>query len=128
MDWTDLLGWTEEEINDLRFVGYSYIKEGHYEIAKKFFEALIVLCPNSAYDIQILGAIYLQTGENHEALNYFDKALKLDPEHDPTLLNRTKALLLLGHHRQGLAQASILKSSSNKRIADQAEALILSYQ
>lgn len=128
VNWTDLLGWTDEEVNDLRFVGYSYIKEGHYEIAKKFFEALVVLCPDSAYDFQTLGAVYLQMGDNLEALNFFDKALKIDPEHAPTLLNRAKALLLLGYHRQGLAQAAILKASANPRVASQAEALILAYQ
>ncbi len=128
VNWTDLLGWTDEEVNDLRFVGYSYIKEGHYEIAKKFFEALVVLCPDSAYDFQTLGAIYLQIGDNNQALNFFDKALTIDPEHDPTLLNRAKALLLLGYHRQGLAQASILKASKNLRVSSQAEALILAYQ
>ena len=123
-----MLGWSDEEINDLRFVGYSYIKEGHYEIAKKFFEALVVLCPDSPYDLQTLGAIYLQIGDNLQALNYFDKALKLDPEHAPTLLNRAKALLLLGYHRQGLAQASLLMLSADKRVSNQAEALILSYK
>lgn len=127
VNWTDLLGWTEEEINDLRFVGYSYVKEGHYPIAKKFFEALVVLCPESSYDLQTLGAIYLETGDNLQALNYFDKALKIDAEHAPTLLNRAKALLLLGYRRQGLAQATSLKKSLNNRVANQAEALLLAY-
>ena len=127
INWIELLGWNEEEINDLRFVGYSYIKEGHYATAKTFFESLVVLCPDSAYDLQTLGALHLEMGNPLEALNYLDRSLKLDPEHAPTLLNRTKALLLLGYHRQGLAQATLLKESLNKRVANQAEALLLSY-
>lgn len=127
VDWIDILGWGEEEINDLRFVGYSYIKEGHYPLAKKFFEALVVLQPESAYDLQTLGAIYLEIGDNMRALNYLDKALKHDPHHAATLLNRTKALLLLGYHRQGLAQAETLKENADKRVAGQAQALLLSY-
>ncbi len=127
INWTDLLGWTDEEINDLRFVGYSYVKEGHYPVAKKFFEALVVLHPESAYDLQTLGAIYLETGDNLQALNYFDKALKINAEHAPTLLNRAKALLLLGYRRQGLAQAATLKNNLNARVASQAEALLMSY-
>lgn len=127
INWTDLLGWGDEEINDLRFVGYSYIKEGHYPIAKKFFEALVVLCPDSEYDLQTLGAIYLETGDNLQALNYFDRALKINSEHAPTLLNRAKALLLLGYRRQGLAQAASLKANLNTRVASQAQALLLSY-
>ncbi len=127
ISWTDLLGWTDEEINDLRFVGYSYIKEGHYPLAKKFFEALVVLCPDSSYDLQTLGAIFLETGDNLQALNFFDRALKINSDHAPTLLNRAKALLLLGYRRQGLAQASQLKQNVDKRVSGQAEALLISY-
>jgi tetratricopeptide (TPR) repeat protein len=127
VNWLDLLGWTEEEAGDLRFVGYAYIKQGHYKIALKFFEALAVLCPHSAYDLQILGALYLQMGDNLTALNYLDRALGEDSAHAPTLLNRAKALILLGYHKQGLAQASSLKENEDKKISGQASALILAY-
>ncbi len=126
--WIDLLGWSEDELNDLRFVAYSYIKQGHYEIARKFFEALVVLCPNSIYDLQTLGALHLEQGENLSALSLFDRALEQDPEDAPTLLNRAKALLLLGYHKQGIAQASQLKGHKNIKISNQAEALLLAYQ
>ncbi len=128
IEWLDLLGWSDNEINDLRFVAYSYIKQGHYKIALKFFEALVILCPNSSYDLQTLGALHLELGDNLTALNFFDRALKQDPENPPTLINRAKALLLLGYHKQGLAQASVLKNHSDAKIAGQAEALILAYQ
>ena len=127
MKWLDLLGWTEEELGDLRFVGYSYIKQGHYEIALKFFEALVILCPESVYDIQTTGAIHLELGNNMAALNYFEKALQIERDHGPTLLNRAKALLLLGYHKQGLAEAQNLKVHEDARISGQAEALILGY-
>lgn len=128
IEWLDLLGWSENEINDLRFVAYSYIKQGHYKIALKFFEALVVLCPESSYDLQTLGALYLELGDNLTALNFFDRALKQDPENPPTLINRAKALLLLGYHKQGLEQAALLKKHHDGKIANQAEALILAYQ
>jgi tetratricopeptide (TPR) repeat protein len=126
--WMDLLGWSDDELNDLRFVGYSYIKQGHYEIARKFFEALVVLCPDSSYDLQTLGALHLEQGDNLSALSLFDKALMQDPEDAPTLLNRAKALFLLGYHKQGIAQASQLKGHKNSKISNQAEALLLAYQ
>jgi tetratricopeptide (TPR) repeat protein len=128
VEWLDLLGWSDNEINDLRFVAYSYIKQGHYKIALKFFEALVVLCPNSSYDLQTLGALHLELGDNLTALNFFDRALKEDPENPPTLINRAKALLLLGYHKQGLAQAAVLKGHPDAKISGQAEALILAYQ
>ena len=127
MNWADLLGWSQTEIEDIRFAGYSYIKQGHYQAALKFFEALVVLSENHAYDLQTLGALYLQIGNNLSALNYLERALKVDPSHEPTLLNRAKVLFLLGYKKQALAQITDLLGSSNGYIANQARALNLAY-
>ncbi|HEY2811485.1 MAG TPA: tetratricopeptide repeat protein [Rhabdochlamydiaceae bacterium] len=128
IDWISVLGWGEEELEDLRLVGYSYIRQGKYDIATTFFEALVVLIPQSFYDMQTLGALYLQKGNNLMALNYIEKALKLDPTHAPTLLNRTKALFALGYKKQALAQAHLLEKSLEVEIANQAQALIMAYE
>ena len=127
IDWISILGWGEEELEDLRLVGYSYIRQGKYDIATTFFEALVVLIPDCIYDMQTLGALYLQRGNNLMALNYIEKALKLDPNHAPTLLNRTKALFALGYKKQALAQAYLLEKNSEIDIANQAQALIMAY-
>ena len=126
-DWLDILGWNQDELEDLRFVGYSYIKQGKYDVATTFFEALAVLVPESTFDLQTLGALYLQKGNNLMALNYIEKALKLDPTHLPTLLNRTKALFALGYKRQALSQARALEKCTEEQIAGQAQALILAF-
>lgn len=127
VNWLEVLGWENEELEDLRFVGYSYIRQGKYDIALSFFEALVVLSPESAYDLQTLGAIYLQLGNNLMALNYIERALRIEPHHEATLLNRTKALFALGYKRQALTQARALEKSSNELIAGHATALILSF-
>lgn len=127
INWIELLGWKEDQVADIRFAGYSFIKQGQYEHALKFFEVLAVLSQENTYDLQTLGGLYLQVGNNLSALNYLERALKLDGTHEPTLLNRSKALFLLGYKRQGLAQASQLERSSNTQIADQARALTLAY-
>jgi tetratricopeptide (TPR) repeat protein len=127
MNWLEILGWSQEELEDLRFVGYSYIKQGRYEIASTFFEALAVLAPQNAYDLQTLGALYLQTGNNILALNYLERALRLDPSHLPTLLNRTKALFALGYRKQALTQARQLEKAGDPDIAGQASALLLAH-
>ncbi len=127
VNWLDVLGWTAGELEDLRFVGFSYIKQGKYDVAKRFFEALVVLDPSNEYDLQTLGALHLQTGNNLEALDYLERALKENDNHGPTLLNRAKALFLLGYKKQGLAQAKILESHDDQSISTQAKALILSY-
>ena len=125
--WTEILGWGDEELEDLRFVAFSYIKQGQYDIAVCFFEALTVLAPKNAYDLQTLGALYLQKGKALEALSHLDKALKIEPTHLLTLLNRCKTLFLLGYKKQGIQQAEQLAKSSDSEIAKQASALLLSY-
>jgi tetratricopeptide (TPR) repeat protein len=125
IDWLDVLDWDKEELEDLRFVGYSYLKQGKYDISITFFKALVILNPNNAYDLRTLGALYLQKGNNLMALNYLEKALKLEPNHDETILNRIKALFGLGYKRQAMSQAQALEKNPNPEIANQASSLIL---
>ncbi len=127
IDWTEMLGWESEEMEDLRFVAYSYIKQGHYDIALKFFEGLVILDPNNSYDLQTIGALYLQKGNSLEALHYLDRALKLVPDHFPSLLNRAKSLFMLGYKNQGITQAMELEKCEDPNISKQASALLLAY-
>jgi tetratricopeptide (TPR) repeat protein len=128
MQWLEILGWNAQQIDDLRYVGYCYIKEGKYDVALTFFEALIVLNPQSAYDLQTLGALYLQMGNNLFALDYLERAIKLEKNHAPTLLNRAKALFLLGYKKQGQDQLTPLLQHPTPEIAEQAKALQLAYR
>lgn len=125
MEWLSVLGWGQEEIEDLRFVGYSYLRQGKYDIAITFFEALVILAPSCAYDLQTLGALYLQTGKSTLALSYLEKAIAIEPNHLPTLLNRAKALLDLGYRKQAIEQAKNLEGCSEQEIAHQAQALLM---
>src|SRR5262245_16344861 len=127
IDWKQQLGWTEDHLEDLRYAGYAYIRQGKYDIALPFFEALSVLDPESAYDIQTLGALYMQLNNPVKAIKAFDKALKLDADHGPTLLNLAKALFMMGKKEEGLKLANILKNEPNAFISNVAKALILAY-
>lgn len=127
INWVQVLGWNDEQLEDLRFTGYAYIRQGKYEIALSFFEALSILNEN-AYDEQTLGAIYLQLGNPAKALKAFDRALKLEADHAPTLLNLTKALFMLGKKEEALKLANILKNESDPMISNTAKALILAYE
>lgn len=127
INWLKSLNWTEEQLDDLRFTGFAYIRQGKYEIALPFFEALVILDPESAYDAQTLGAIHLQLGNANKALKYFEKALKLETDHSPTLLNLTKAFFMLGKKDEALKLANILKNEPESRISNTAKALILAY-
>lgn len=124
----EVLGWSVEEINDLRYVAYTYIKQGVYDVALTFFDALAVLSPLTAYDLQTIGALHLQLGNGLKALDFLDRALKIEPLHFSTRLNRVKALFMLGYKRQGFAGALELETCSDKDIASQAAALVLAYR
>lgn len=127
INWCESLGWNEEQIEELRFMGYAYIRQGKYDIAISFFEALTAVDPESVYDAQTLGALYLQLGQPNKALAVFDKALKMEADHAPTLLNLAKAFFMLGKKQEGLKLANILKDESNINISNSAKALILAY-
>lgn len=127
LNWLDLLGWSEEQVDSIRFVAYSYIKQGHYDTASTLLEALIVMPTKNSYDLQTLGAIYLQQGKALKALNFLDQALKLEPNHFPSLLNRAKALFLLGYKKQGTKEVEELQKCPDKTIAKEAEALLTSF-
>lgn len=125
MNWTEVLGWDKEELDDLRFVAYSYIKQGIYDVALTIFNALAVLTPQTAYDLQTIGALHLQLGNGLKALDHLDRALKLDPTNLATQLNRAKALLSLGYIQQAITAAQIIEKMGEKPLAEEASALIL---
>lgn len=127
INWQDKLGWNAEHIEDLRYTGYSYVRQGKYDIALPFFEALSILDTENAYDSQTLGAIYLQINQPAKAIKYFDRALKLEADHAPTLLNLAKAFLMLGRIEEAVRLAQILKNEANPAISNVAKALILAY-
>lgn len=129
-EWLEVLGWGKEELSDLRLVAYSYVKEGIYDIALTFFDALAILSQENPYDLQMAGALYLQVGNSLKALDLLDRALKLDPTHLPSRLNRAKALFALGgnYRKRAMEEAAALSQSESEEVASQAKALLLSHR
>lgn len=127
INWKTSLNWTDEQIEELRYTGFAYIRQGKYDIALPIFESLAILDPESAYDHQTLGALYLQIGSPNKAIKSFDRALKLEADHTPTLLNLTKTFFLLGKKDEGLRLAELLKNERDPHIANTARALIMAY-
>ncbi len=128
IEWTKLLGWNEEQLEDLRHAAFAYIRQGKYDIALPIFDALHLLNPENAYDAQTLGALYLEVGEPAKAAKILERALKLETDHSPTLLNFTKTLFMLGKKEEGLKLAYMLKNETNIYIANAATALILAHE
>ncbi len=122
-----MLGWTEEHLEDLRSIGFSYIRQGKYEIALSFFEGLSAVHSNEPYDLETLGALYLQLGKPEQAIKYFNQALQFEGDHTATLLNLCKAFLMMGKKDEALKLAHILKNEPSPEVSNVAKALILAY-
>lgn len=127
INWLEKLGWDDEQLEELRLTGFAYLRQGKYDIALDFFQALVVVEPNNLYDRQTLGALYLQLGKPQEAFYNLDYALKLEGDHTPTLINLCKALFMLGKPQEGLKLAEILQNDKDPKIASTARALILAF-
>lgn len=126
--WMERLGWSQDHLDDLRFAGYAYIRQGKYDIALPFFEALQILDPNHPYDLQILGAAYLELGQHGTALKYIKKALQIDPNHCPTLLNMMKLLFCMGKKEEALQFARRLAQENDPQTGNLAKAFLLAYE
>jgi len=127
VNWRELLGWNKEQLEELRFSGFTFLREGKYEKALLFFKTLVLLDPESAYDAQTLGALYLQMGDGERALEALNASLEIEPDHEPTLLNKVKTLLLLQRREEAFSIARQLQKSADLTISGDASALILAY-
>lgn len=129
LNWNEILGWDEEQIDDMRTTAFLYLREGKYDIAKQFCEALAILSPNNPYDIATLGALYLQLNNPVNALTYLEKAQALDPKSQTVQINRIKALLQLGYREEGLRLLkTFIPNCKDKYISSDAQALQLAYR
>jgi predicted Zn-dependent protease len=126
-NWRKELGWTEDHCEELRTAAYSYIRQGKYDIALSIFEALTVLEPENSYDSQTLGALYVELNQPSKALKHLDQALKLEPNHTPTLLNLTKAFFMLGKKQDGINICKMLQNDPTPAVSSTAKALLLAY-
>lgn len=128
LNWTQILGWDEEQIEEMRITAFLYIREGRYDVAKHFCEALAVLNPSNPHDISTLGALYLQLNNPVSALNYLDKAKVLDPDNKLIQINRIKAMLELGYKEEGVKLLKdFIPKCKDPFIASDAEALVQAY-
>ena len=121
----NVLGWGQTELSNLQFIGFSYIKQGKYDIAKTLFEALEVLDATNPYNLHTLGAIYVETNEPYKALNVLEKALKLDPKNEISQLNKIQALISLGFKKQALEASQELARGQDPLLRSKAEAILL---
>jgi tetratricopeptide (TPR) repeat protein len=68
--------------------GVTYMDTRDWENAIIKFDETIDITPNHPQVYGNIGICYASLGKKEEALDAFDKALKIDPEYEPALLNR----------------------------------------
>jgi tetratricopeptide (TPR) repeat protein len=125
--WLEKLGLSDNELEDLRILAYSFIRQGHYKTALKICKGSVILSNKAPEDLETLGALLLQIGEAKEAIDPLEKALKIHKDHLKTRLNYAKALLLSGYRQRGVQECIELMRSVDPVISSDAEALKLAY-
>ena len=126
-DWKKALELTDDHTEEMRQLAYAYVRQGKYDTALPFFEALTLLEPDSVYDIQTLGALYVQLNQPRKAIKCCDRALQIDGDHSPTLLNMAKAFFMDGQLQEGMRLARILQKDKDPYVAGNAAALLMCY-
>ena len=69
--------------------GFSLMEDRKWEKAIIKFNRAIKLNPDHPQSYGNMGLCYAQMGRKQDALNAFNKALQIDPEYEPAILNRT---------------------------------------
>lgn len=128
INWKEVVGWSDEQIQDIRILAHSFIRNGKFESACKIIEALLPIDNRRLIDIQTLGALYLDLDNPEKALSYIHQAIQQDPHHLGTRLNQVNALLALGQISAAMKIAQKLASCPDPKIAGQASAFLLAYQ
>lgn len=118
--WKEL---TAEQKRDLRYMGFSYIRQGKYEIARSIF-SLLVEVDQSTYDLQTLGALYLQLNQLEQSHHFLERALQKNAKSAITQVNYLKTLYFLGDLENAKKRALSLRKHKRKQIANQAQAIL----
>lgn len=82
-------------------LGVAYRKENYYEPAKKCWERCIALKGDSVEVCNNMGGLYADSGHPKEALEWLDRALKIDPQDVHSNWQRALALLTMGDFEEG---------------------------
>ena len=69
--------------------GFSFMEKGAWENAIVCFQRAIKLNSKHPQSYGNTGLCYAQLGRKEDALDAFDKALEIDPNYEPAILNRT---------------------------------------
>jgi len=127
VEWRSVVGWGQEEIDELRSIAYAYMRQGQMTLAHTFFEALVVLQPNSLYDLRMLASLRDLLGDPAGAIEVYQQLLKNEPNDLFASIGLSKALLATGQRGPAMERLRLLSTCANRLIANDAQALLLAY-
>lgn len=116
------------EVYALAAVARQYAEHGRVEEALKLLAGLQVLEPANAYLHTALGCVLLRLGNDLEALEHFDEALRLDPRDVAAETYAGELRVKRGEREKGLAhldRAVALDPEGHDRHANRARTLRL---
>lgn len=129
LNWLEILDWDEEYLDNLRSMAFLYLRQGKYDIAKDFFHTLTIFNPSNSFDLQTLGAIYLEESNPTLALGYLQKAKQLDPKNNTITINQIKSMLMLGYREEAFRLIdSFVQTCTDPFMVSDAQALQMAYQ
>lgn len=105
---------------DLNQQGYNLFIKGDLEGAFNSFSKAVEICSDFAEPYNNLGIWYWKVGgQNMKALEYFEKALKIDPNHRLTLLNYGELFKSLGRveDTKNLYSSYLKRNPADKEIS-----------
>lgn len=127
INWKEVIGFNDEQIQNIRTAGELYRRQGHYKTALTYWRAICIFDKTSVFDQQMLGALLLEVNQAQEAVPVLEKALALQPKHYRTHLNLARALLDSGRKAEALAKAKELVLCPDALVADRASAILLAF-
>jgi tetratricopeptide (TPR) repeat protein/TolB-like protein len=94
--------------------GYAYIEHGLFTEAEREFRAYIRVSPDEANGYDSLAELFLLTGRPALAVEYYDKALQLNPQFGWSHYGRAYALAALGQYDHAFASLQTLQNLGSR--------------
>jgi len=103
-------------------LGAGYMRSGHYDVALDKLKKALSYDETLAEAHNAIGLLYEQTGENKLAEQHYRRALALDAEFIPAILNY--GLFLCGNGRPEEGEQRFLQAAGNPKLAEPDRAYI----
>jgi tetratricopeptide (TPR) repeat protein len=89
-------------IDKLVMQGLAYHQQGMFNEAKALYEQVLKVQPKNFSALQLIATLYAQTNNPLKAIDFFSKAIRINPNFAPCYSNRGNALKELGRYSEAI--------------------------